>query len=230
MLTHQQKIANLVREKVAKVTTNSRGWTRSRLDVVLKDCGWSRRSSTNLRQIQDAFEKARIYPEPILTAPGLEWEEVIYFSRAKPKPYDNEWYATHPTFASERNLQGFLARNIDRLAGFKNLKKPQVEYSLPSGRRIDILCREKKTNNLVAIEIKKGGSDAIGQLERYLVELDRKVASKETPKPAVKGIIVTGQPNSAAERSLAERIQDFPVQWFVYRVQLKMHLRASTGA
>ena len=225
-LTRTDKIGRFTAKRLAALADKPHTW--SKLRVVLAECGWKRRGPENLRRIQSACEAAGIYPEPILTAPGLDWEETIYFSRVKPTPYVADHYSPHPVFASESLLQRFLARNLDRIPKLAHLKKPVLEYRLPSGGRIDILCREKRTNAYVVIELKKLAVDPVEQTRRYLVEVERELARQEVPAPEVKGIIITGQPSAVLERTLRERILDYEVSWFLYRVKLELVQRAES--
>ncbi len=201
----------------------------SKLRVILAECGWKQRGASNLAQIQSACEAAGIYPEPMLTAPGLDWEETIYFSRVKPARYEADLYSPHPSFMSEQALQRFLARNLDRIPKLAHLKTPVLEYRLPSGGRIDILCREKRTNAYVVIELKKFAVNPVPQTRRYLVEVERELASQESQPPSVKGIIITGRPSAVLERTLPEEIRGYEVSWLLYRVKLELVEKASSG-
>jgi hypothetical protein len=225
-LARNQKIVRFIEKKLAAL--EGKEHTRSKLRVVLNDCGWRKRSPENLDWIQSACEEAAIYPEPMVTAPGLDWEEMIYFSRRKPDPYFPDWYAPQHAFSSEKALQRFLVENFTLIPQFKKLKDPKAEFELPSRRRIDILCREKKTNAFVVIELKKRDVDPLDQLRRYLAEVDRRLAQRGPKRYRVKGMIVTGEPNAALERSLRERIPDYPVVWFLYRAQVTLYERAES--
>ncbi len=154
-LTHSEKISKLVSSKLAKLEAPGTETTRSKLHVILHDCGWKKRGSENLERIQAAFEEAGTYPEPMLTAPGIDWDQMIYFSREKPDPYFPDWYAPQHAFPTEKSLQRFLVQNFSVIPEFLDLKQPQMEYKLPSELRVDILCRERRSNAYVAIELKK---------------------------------------------------------------------------
>lgn len=223
-LSRKDRIDRFVARRQAALKGKEHTW--SKLRVVLRECGWKRRGAENLQRIQAGCEKAGIYPEPMLTAPGLDREETIYFSHIKPRPYVAEHYSPHPAFSSEKALQRFLAQNLNRIPKLAHLKSPILEYRLPSGRRIDILCREKRTDAYVVIELKKLRVDPVGQIERYLVEVDRSLARKASPYPEVRGIIITGQPNAVLERSLSARVSNYRVSWFLYRVKLELVERA----
>lgn len=225
-LTHEGRIARFVAKKVAALA--NRDYARSRLEVVLGDCGWTKRGEKNTHRIQEACEKAEIYPEPMLTTPGIAWDEQIYFSGTKPEPYCPEFYIPSPAFWLEKNLQRFLVQNYRKVPGLQHLKDLKTEFALPSRRRIDILCRERGTNAFVVIELKRAKRDPVGQIGGYLDEVREKLASRESPEPQVKGIIITGQPNAALERSLPDRISDFEVSWFLYRVKLDLLGRSKT--
>ncbi len=51
------------------------------------------------------------------------------------------------------------------------------------------------------------------------------ISSKASRPFAVKGMIITGEPNAALERTLTERIPDYPVRWFLYRAEVKLYAR-----
>lgn len=220
---NDQRVQRFVAKKRAVLATRDR--THSRLKSILHACGWKRRTEKNLRQIQEAFEEAGIYPEPMLTAPGLNWDEMIYFTREQPQPYNPEWYAPAHAFSNERALHRFLIQNFDRIPEFSHLKQARSEYQLPSGRKVDILCREKRSNDYVVIELKKEGVDPSGQLEKYLIEVDKKLAQAESPSVGVSGIIITAKPNWAIERELPDAIQKYPVIWFVFRAHIELFER-----
>ncbi len=217
---HQELIERFVVRK--KKALDGQDHVRAKLKTVLKECGWARTSATNCKRIQKALVAAGIYPEPILDAEGVQFEDWIYSSQVKPKPYKRKNYSKW-AFASEETLRRFLLSNFDRIKQFKRLKKPQREYKLPSGRRVDILCRERKSNDYVVIEIKKDNKDPIGQLLLYLREVNEKLAKAEDPPVKVRGMVISGQPNRAFKKALGEELGGYAVAWHVYRVQMKLY-------
>ena len=82
--------------------------------------------------------------------------------------------------------------------------------------RIDLLCRNKKTNSLVVIEIKRGKSadQVIGQISRYMGYVKKKIAK---PGQSIEGIIVTYGPDKKLEYAVA--IHD-KIRVFTYSVNI----------
>ena len=217
---HRERIERFIERK--REALEDRDHVRARLKAVLKECGWSKSSETNRERIQEALQSGGIYPEPILDAEGIGSDEWIYFSQQKPKPYKRKNYSKW-AFASEETLRKFLLSNFGRIKQFKRLKKPLREYKLPSGRRVDILCRERRSNDYVVIELKKDNKDPVRQLLIYLQEVDEKLAKAEDPPVNVRGIVISRQPNRALKNALGKTLGGFRVEWHVYRVQLKLY-------
>lgn len=94
----------------------------------------------------------------------------------------------------ESDLRDHLAKNPHLIE--KGLKLVQKEKSLPTGRRVDILC-EDSTGNLVVIETKKNASSdkVIGQTLSYMGSL-----GKDGRK--VRGIIVVNEPDEGLNSAL----------------------------
>ena len=80
--------------------------------------------------------------------------------------------------------------------------------------RIDILCTDKKTNDFVVIELKKGKSSdvVVGQTTRYMGWVKKHLATEEQD---VKGIIIVGEPDKKLEYSLEYTLD---IELLTYRV------------
>ena len=110
MVDKEKRMRSFVEKKASVLQRSDK--THSRLKAVVHACGWRKRSDNNLGLIQQAFEEAGIYPEPMLTAPGLAWDEMIYFTREKPDPYEPEWYAPSHAFPTEKALQRVMSCQV----------------------------------------------------------------------------------------------------------------------
>ncbi len=74
----------------------------------------------------------------------------------------------------EREIRDLLRDNIGLIAD--NLTAPHTEFPLPSGRFIDILCKETTSNRLVVLELKRGESKKlVGQAISYAAEIEKKI-------------------------------------------------------
>ena len=98
-------------------------------------------------------------------------------------------------FAYERDLQAFLARNLDiiepGLELFTDEENEDVNgFEFPAGGRyIDILAKSK-TNDLVVIELKvsKAYDRVVGQLMRYMAWIKENIAEDDQN---VRGVIIS---------------------------------------
>jgi hypothetical protein len=104
---------------------------------------------------------------------------------------EEEERTTSDEFAYERDLQGYLAKNLPKIeSGLKLYEDGEItgiEFDV-GGRRIDILAVSLK-GDLVVIELKvsRGYDRAVGQLMRYMAWIRNKLAE---PGQKVRGIIV----------------------------------------
>ena len=95
-------------------------------------------------------------------------------------------------FLLERDLQRYLAQNLDRIESGLNLYEDEeatgLEFEAGGGRRIDILAIDK-TGAFVVLELKvsKGYDRVVGQLLRYVNWIRQNLA---VPGQRVRGMIV----------------------------------------
>ncbi len=77
----------------------------------------------------------------------------------------------HKEFVLESHMKSVLSKDLSIVE--EHLELIGVEYALPSGKRIDILAKEKNGRHVV-IELKKSHSEymAVGQLLYYMGKLD----------------------------------------------------------
>lgn len=124
------------------------------------------------------------------------------------------------TFAFERDLRNFLAKNLtvieQGLTLFQDEEFTGVEFPV-GGRFIDILAVDRK-GNFVVIELKvsRGHERTIGQLLRYLGWVQKHLASGKN----VRGVIVASEITEDLKLA-ASRIPD--VALFEYEIAFKLH-------
>jgi len=100
-------------------------------------------------------------------------------------------------FYMEEQLEDFLIENWERPELSKKYDLIEEDGELVSQQyktgigKIDILVKEKNTNNFVVIELKKGqtSDDTVGQLARYMGWIKEKKNNGKLPK----GIIIAGR-------------------------------------
>jgi len=126
-------------------------------------------------------------------------------------------------FYMESQLEDFLIENWDRtdLGQKYDLIEEDGEVVSQQYRTeigiIDILVQDKKTNQLVVIELKKNqtSDDTVGQLARYMGWLEE----KKTNGKATKGIIIAAQYDKRLYYAL-QKMKDTEV--YLYRVDFKL--------
>lgn len=157
---------------------------------------------------QLAASGLHIHPDP--SAGRVEPKAWVHLSTAKLAPEDL-------LFPKERDLQAFVAASLGT-GPFQGLRlyrerKRELgrEFRLKSGKRIDLLCQEVVSGDLVAIELKKKlGPEAVHQMLGYIQAL-----AAQYPKRAVRGIIITGKVDDV----MLSMIRHQPITCLQYKVE-----------
>ena len=219
MADHRAKIAAFVTNRRTALESGNKP-PFNHLNSILRQCGWKNRGPRNLEIIQEALEAEKVFPEPILTARGLATDELIFYGLKKPPRYVPEEYEPRLSFSSEAELSRFLVRNFGRIQEFNGFKKPIREYLLPSGKRMDILCRRRGSDDFVVIELKRGSANPVGQLLGYMHEVQQELAKPSGAE--TEGVIVSAVRNTILEEAMRGQIKRYPVQWLNYKVDMKL--------
>lgn len=186
-----------------------------KLSTVMRECGYRAINAQALAELDVELAQQQVFTDRALTSAALRRADWVSFSRL-PFPPDELF------FAKEAMLKDYLRAGVGNFGPFKELTLVGVEFALPSGRFIDLLCQERRRDNkgaLVAIELKKAGraDGVVTQLTRYLEELARHpIASGR----CVRGIIVSGRADEIQAKQL-KGTQSLQVDWYVYSVKLE---------
>lgn len=106
------------------------------------------------------------------------------YMRNEPDPLSQKSLFTQADELPEIAISSALSKDLGVIEGGLMLVKHQ--YSLDSGKIVDILCKDK-ANRWVIVEVKKSTtSDALNQLLMYMAEL-----KEQHPEDEVRGIIMT---------------------------------------
>jgi hypothetical protein len=151
-------------------------------------------------------------PSPIYAKDHVETQEI--------EAEDTEQVAQNE-FAYEKDLQNFLAKNLDtiepQLSLFEDEGIKGIEFPV-GGRFIDILAIDKN-NDWVVIELKvsKGYDRVVGQLLRYMAWIRKNYAE---PSQQVRGIIVARD----ISEDLTLACSELPnIQLFEYQLSVKLN-------
>lgn len=147
----------------------------------------------------------------------------------KPPPINEEQETEELStgFGLEPHLRRFLVDNGEHTALGKNYEiltedgeTIGEEYQTEAGN-IDILAKDKKSNEWVVIELKKDqGSDAVvGQTLRYMGWFEE---NKVTKDEGVKGIIIVKEIDSKLKYSLSALKNKIKISCFIYNVQFSL--------
>ena len=153
-----------VREGLARRTV-----VRRRLAVIARQCGRSRLSEAFIGELETALRRAQIHVDRPLDKRASVSKELVRLSLKPFAPAEVE-------FGCERQLVDLVVDAVGRVAPLTNLRIWRREFALPSGRRIDLLCKATDRSgkgDLVALEFKRGTArlEAIQQLHEYIEEL-----------------------------------------------------------
>lgn len=127
-------------------------------------------------------------------------------------------------FAIEKHLEDFLVANWEstELGKLYDLIEEDGEvvsqqYPTKEIGNIDLLVKEKKSENYVVIELKKGqtSDDTVGQLTRYMGWVKRHKANGRK----VKGVVVAGSHDERLKYAL-EMVPD--TEFFLYRISFAL--------
>jgi hypothetical protein len=205
----------------------------SKLSVILKKCGWSRKSATNLRQISEALHEAGIHTVPSLTM-SVRPDERVYFLSHPPTEME-QWGWNFPT---EREFENFIYDSWTALplplGGIKIIGR-QVAIKR---NRVDILGYRPRAKEIVVIELKNKAPDdrTVGQLGRYMRDV-AECAGEGLPISAdtdgvrwlpssltgysTRGLLITGAGDPSVRTALAVlEQQGLAVDWWRYDLRV----------
>lgn len=196
----------------------------SRLHVIIERAGAKRRSEELLRRIEEAFSAEGMRTFPALTDPDLASDDRVFVLDAK-RPIEG-LAPRRQLFRDEKTLQEFVSTHLDWFRDLRRLKLCDFDEQavLDSGRRVDILCKRRGSNQLVGIELKVREPDdrAVGQLQQYLDDLRSHATNHGFDSAHL--IVISGQP----DKSVRERVDAYAeshgaeVTFLLYRVQLEL--------
>ena len=202
----------------ARVATTGHAIKRRKLRTVTRECGLKKASLPFLQRLRRQLAQAGVFTAPSLTDLGLNPGDWVRFSTG-PFP------SAPLVFAKEVHLQRLVLASLGQ-GIFQNLKPFRskgntsgMEYRLPDGRRIDLLCQERtkhRAGTLVAIELKRQSpKKAVRQLCGYLDALEKKFAGRR-----VRGIVISSDEDDTSTTKLPGA-GDHDIEWYRYRVEFE---------
>ncbi|TDK96486.1 hypothetical protein EI067_15395 [Mycobacterium paragordonae] len=198
--------------------------TRSGLPQIIERAGAKRRTGPLLARIDEAFADAGIVTFPRLTDPNNRPDERIYM-------FDRDHQIkglslTRQSFPDQDALRDFIFANRHQFEALRGLSDIKPEARLASGRRLDLLAKRPRRNELVGIELKLDEADdrAVGQAQQYIDDLVKE-AGKLGLQPHFM-LIAGGQPN----KSVRSRIESYAqtrgvgVTFLIHRAEMSLRL------
>jgi hypothetical protein len=202
-------------QKDARSNRTMKVTTGSKLRVILKDCGFEKRGSRNIARIEAALTERGIYTQPPLSTPGLDWEQVVYFSRTPSSPTERRL-----VFPVEHDLETFLVANWDYL--FPDLKLVKRQFDVPSGI-IDILAKDAAGYVVIELKTDKQDRRLVNQLADYISDVQEWSARKGKHVP-VRGIALTAHrsPRMLDQLRAIGRERGCHIDWITYRMEMTL--------
>jgi len=163
--------------------------------------------SSRFRLYSPETDPSPIYEKGQANAPEVELEETE-------EPSQNE-------FAYEKDLQNFLAKNLDTIETGLRLFEDEgikgIEFPV-GGRFIDILAVDKNSDWVVIeLKVSRGYDRVIGQLLRYMAWIKKNQAE---PNQKVRGIIVARDISEDLTLACSELAN---VQLFEYQLSVQLN-------
>jgi len=156
------------------------------------------------------------------------WSRITEEPRPTPEEEEQEAEELSTGFGLEPHLRRFLVDNwedtpLGQLYEILTEDGETIgeEYQTREVGRIDILARDKETNEWVVIELKSGrSSDAVvGQTLRYMNWVDKNLVER---REGVKGIIIVREMDTNLEYALSALSGKVNISCFVYNVQFSL--------
>ncbi len=228
-LTREERLARLIEKCRADVnlTLDVRSLSQAPdrlLGSLARAAGYERVSLRFCEELDSRLRAARITPWPDLTDPTNTRKTRIYLLDSDHQIPGIQH--SRVLFDEERSLSEFLQKNFKALPWFKKagLRYLGAEVALTPGNVIDLLAEDKKTHELVGIELKAGAPDKglVYQAGRYMDALQRK--AMKDGRPGARLLIVAGQPDEEFRSQvevLAEK-RNVPTEWLIYTVSLSL--------
>lgn len=229
-LTTADKTARLVeatRQRVDKTpwtTRLLRHMPSSKLEVLVHQAGYERRSDKMLTDLSSRFRAAGIDFSPELVDPANGPNTRIYFFDAKRRVQGLQ--STRLLFKKEAELSRFLTLNSEFLTyATKHLQIIDREKELARGAKIDLLAIDRKTRELVGIELKveEASQGIVGQAAKYMKSL--KAQAEKDGRRGARLLIITGQPDEELEEMVQVQAEKIGVKtdWMLYSVRFELH-------
>lgn len=190
-------------------------------NVALAECGFRRRGEKNVAVIEAALARRQIYASPSMTDPEVQFEQLLHFSRTPPDPAQPS--RRRLRFPVERDFENFLVANFDYL--FEDMKLIKRQYPLTSGDKVDILARDKRSGDLVVMELKVTDRDrgTPSQIVGYMQEVQAHEKAKRKPH-GVRGLVITTEPNEVLTGHVAALAEHhrFDIRWLLCHVEMAL--------
>ena len=206
-------------------TTSAEDVARSHLKVLVEECGAKKRSPELLAALAEHLGAAGVYFSPDLTDMRIAPNTVIRLAR---RPL-TESQANKELFESEYGLEQYLLHNIGHITGFEGLRAIKTQFELPDGRRIDLLCEDIDSGDLVVVELKRAIPDRglVSQTFEYVRAL---AASDFAKGRSVQALILAGVDDAGLQGDALRLAEDYghDLTWCTYDIAMTVHKMASS--
>ncbi|MGV0833954.1 hypothetical protein, partial [Mycolicibacterium thermoresistibile] len=192
--------------------------------VLVREAGYERTSMKLLEDFDRRLRAAKVGTFPELTDPSnTRTTRIYFFDLADPIPGFRQ---PRQLFDTEKELSRFLWMNR---AVLPYLKRAGLEIRAQQARIadnciIDLLAEDKKTGELVGIELKAAEADerVVHQAGKYMRSLAKQAA--KDGRPGARLLIVTGQPDEELEEHVQVLAEKYGVeaQWLLYSVSIRL--------
>lgn len=221
---HVERVEDFVAETAARLDADGTEAVGMSVAVLLRKCGYQKLGTTNLRRIAEALEATGICVTPLLSE-VVAGAERVRLTRPVTFPVEPGF-----SFGLESDLAAFLERHYRHIPALARLRLIGREYLLPDGRRIDLLFQERRTRQLVVVELKTGPArdGAAQQLVDYVETLRNSELGRDRQ---VRGVLITREAPASfvADLEALSVRHGMRLTWLRYALRLSLDVVADLG-
>jgi hypothetical protein len=187
----------------------SSGYKSTKLCYLMRDFGYKRRGSSNLKRIDEALERHKLHCYPKLSK-SMNWKKNLQIYEF---PVREEGYLYNEELELQKEMK---KQNVFTQLGVSNVQR---EMSPPGTKdRLDFYSNVDNSHVIIEVKNRDGGKSAVEQILRY-----NGVLKNCYPNEPVRNILVTGISDFWTAYAIHGMMQEQRnrIEWYLYKCDKK---------